>query len=160
MPKLSEEDKFIEKTGIFFENVGISQMSGRILGYLLVSENPVQSLKQITERLGVAKSSISTALKALLTITMVTKIGRPGSREDYYELNPNIFKTAISAKTDAAISFKNLISEAYLLNNTENERKKIMKEMVYFYDFFIEEYPKVFVEWEKERLKLISEGKI
>jgi DNA-binding transcriptional regulator GbsR (MarR family) len=160
MAKLSEEDKFIEKTGIFFEKMGITQMSGRILGYLMVSDNPIQSLKEITERLGVAKSSVSTALKSLQAITMVIKRGRPSSREDYYELNPHLFQTAVAAKSDATLAFKNLIFEAYQLNKVENDRQKLLNEIVYFYDFFLEEYPKIFVKWEEKKLELITEGKI
>ncbi len=160
MQNLTEEDRFIEKAGVFLENLGISQMSGRVLGYLMISENPTQSLTEITERLGVAKSSISNAVKTLLTITMVVKKGKPGSRMDYYELNPDLFRTAISSKTVAITDYKNLVAEAYKLNKEDNDRKKILNEMIYFYDFFIDEYPKLFERWDTHRLKLVKEGKL
>lgn len=164
MTDLSEEDKFIEHAGIFFENYGLPQMSGRILGYLMISDPSLKSLTEITNRMSIAKSSASTAVKTLHAMTMITKRGRPGSREDYYEINKEVFKSAFSTKTDAAVKFQKLIQEAYHLNLTnsssDNERNEALNEMIYFYDFFLEEYPKLFVKWEKHKLKLIAEGKL
>ena len=160
MPNLSDEDKFIEKSGIFFENLGVSQMSGRIIGYLMISDNPLQSLTEITERLGVSKSSVSTAVKGLVNMTMVIKKGRPGSRMDYYELNSALFSSVVKAKSSAVIKFQKIVVEALELNNIENERRELLREMMFFYDFFLEEFPKIFVKWEAHKKKLIEKGEL
>ncbi|MDH5403814.1 MAG: hypothetical protein OEZ01_04075 [Candidatus Heimdallarchaeota archaeon] len=159
MAKLTKEDRFIEKSGIFFESFGYTQMSGRIIGFLMISDNPLQSLKQLTDKLRVAKSTVSTALKPMVNMSLLTKRGIPGSREDYYELNFEML-SIVNKKTEAAVGFQNLIKEAFEHNQKETERSSLLKELIYFYDFFFDEYPKLFDRWEKQKEMLIAEGKL
>ncbi|MCY3414239.1 MAG: hypothetical protein INQ03_21520 [Candidatus Heimdallarchaeota archaeon] len=161
MPDLTDEDQFIERAGIFFESMGLPQMSGRILGFLMIAEESQQSLTQITARLSVAKSTISTSMKNLITMAMVIKKGKPGSREDFYEINANMFNSAITNKVDAVNKFKELMRDALQYTTLfDDDRTRAMGEMVYFYEFFIDEYRKIFDKWEIHKLKLIAEGRI
>ena len=48
---------FVDKIGLFYEGVGIPRISGRIVGLLLILENPI-SPEEMSKILGVSRSSI------------------------------------------------------------------------------------------------------
>jgi DNA-binding IclR family transcriptional regulator len=84
MAKEIEEKHFIEDVGLFFEQMGLSRMAGRILGVLLVSDPPEQSLNDLCDRLGVSKSSVSTTARLLAGEGLVEQVPSRVARRDYF----------------------------------------------------------------------------
>lgn len=76
---------FIEKMGLFMEADGVPRISGRILGFLLLSSGPC-SLDDIAEELQVSKASVSTNARLLEGWGGVERVSRPGDRRDYYQI--------------------------------------------------------------------------
>jgi len=54
-----EETHFIEDIGLYFERLGLPRMAGRILGVLLISDPPAQSITDIGLNLIASTSSNS-----------------------------------------------------------------------------------------------------
>jgi hypothetical protein len=79
-----DEKHFIEDVGLFFEQMGLPRMAGRILGVLLVSDPPEQSLNDLCGRLGVSKSSVSTTARFLAGEGLVEQVPSPVPRRDYF----------------------------------------------------------------------------
>lgn len=80
-----EETHFIEDIGLFFERLGMPRMAGRILGVLLISDPPAQSITEICERLNASKSSISIMARLLLEVGLIEKVPSPIPRRDYFK---------------------------------------------------------------------------
>lgn len=159
MTELSDKEKLVERSGVLLEDFGLSPMAGRVVGYLMISDVPIQSLTDIAENLKSSKSAISSATKLLTQLGFVKKRGRPGDRQDYYEINPSLFETALSFKTEAIEKFQVLIRDALNFNKS-SPRKDILSEMYHMYEFFKGEYRQIFKRWEEHKLKLIAEGKL
>ncbi|AJC70774.1 MarR family transcriptional regulator [Thermococcus guaymasensis DSM 11113] len=68
---------------------GLSELYGYIYGLLFFEDEPM-SLREIAERTGYSLSHVSSALKFLESIGLVTRIKKPGDRKAYYTSTKNI----------------------------------------------------------------------
>jgi DNA-binding transcriptional regulator GbsR (MarR family) len=83
-----EEMHFIEDIGLFFEQMGLPRMAGRILGVLLISDPPAQSITDLAQKLKASKSSISIMARLLVEHGLVERVASPVPRRDYYRFKP------------------------------------------------------------------------
>ena len=83
-----EEMHFIEDIGLFFEQIGMPRMAGRILGVLLISDPPAQSITDLSEKLKASKSSISIMARLLVENGLIERVASPVPRRDYYRFKP------------------------------------------------------------------------
>ena len=73
-----EQRRLVEEFGLLYEQMGGTRMAGRVSGYLLMCDPPVQSLTQIAEALGVSKAAVSGAARVLLQFGVVELVGEIG----------------------------------------------------------------------------------
>ncbi len=83
-----EEIHFIEDIGLYFEQMGLPRMAGRILGALLISDPPSQSITDLGNRLHASKSSISIMARLLVERGLIERVASPMPRRDYYRFKP------------------------------------------------------------------------
>jgi DNA-binding transcriptional regulator GbsR (MarR family) len=83
-----DERHFIEDIGLFFEQMGMPRMAGRILGVLLISDPPGQSITEIGETLKASKSSVSIMARLLVENGLIERVASPIPRRDYYRFKP------------------------------------------------------------------------
>ena len=83
-----EELHFIEDIGLFFEQMGLPRMAGRILGALLISDPAAQSITDLSGKLKASKSSISIMARLLVEHGLVERVASPVPRRDYYRFKP------------------------------------------------------------------------
>lgn len=89
MDLLSEpEMAFIERISLSFEHMGMPRLAGKILGLLLISDPPAQSLVEISRRLKASKSAVSVTMRYLMGLELVEKTPSPLPRQDYYRFKP------------------------------------------------------------------------
>ena len=90
-----EEKHFIEDLGLFFEQLGLPRMAGRVLGALLICDPPAQSLNDLCEALRVSKSAVSTMAHFLVSIGLVEQVPSPVPRRDYFRFKAGGWLTFI-----------------------------------------------------------------
>jgi len=83
-----EEMHFVEDIGLFFEQMGMPRMTGRILGALLISDPPAQSINELSEKLKASKSSISIMARLLVEYGLIERVASPVPRRDFYRFKP------------------------------------------------------------------------
>jgi DNA-binding transcriptional regulator GbsR (MarR family) len=83
-----EEKHFIEDISLYFEQMGLPRMAGRILGVLLVSNPPQQSLNDLCEVLQVSKSAISTTTRLLTEMGLIERVPSSKPREVAFQFKP------------------------------------------------------------------------
>jgi DNA-binding transcriptional regulator GbsR (MarR family) len=83
-----EETHFIEEIGLFFEKLGMPRMAGRILGVLLISDPPAQSITDIGQKLRASKSSISIMARLLAENGLIERVASSVPRRDFYRFKP------------------------------------------------------------------------
>ncbi len=75
---------FIEDIGLYFEQMGMPRMAGRILGALLIADPPAQSITDLAAKLNASKSSISIMARLLIEQGLIERVASPVPRRDYY----------------------------------------------------------------------------
>jgi predicted transcriptional regulator len=75
--------RFVEDVAQLLIPWGVPPVAARLYGYLLLRPSPV-SLDQITEDLGISKSSASVAARLLETYTLARRHSEPGTKRALY----------------------------------------------------------------------------
>jgi DNA-binding transcriptional regulator GbsR (MarR family) len=84
MPNMSNDQRrFIEDVARLLIPSGVPPAAARLYGYLLLCPRPV-SLDQITEALGISKSSASVAARLLESYTLTRRHSEPGTKRALY----------------------------------------------------------------------------
>ena len=83
-----EEKHFVKDISLYFEQMGLPGMAGRILGVLLISDPPQQSLTDLCEILQASKSSVSTNTRLLTEMDLIERVASPMPRQIYFRFKP------------------------------------------------------------------------
>ena len=151
--------QYIEEMGLLLESYGVSRMSGRVLGALLVAEPSEQTAEDLADVLKASRSSISVAIRLLERVGYVDRISKPGERKDYFRNRPNAWSKLTEQQLAVVRQFKEMASRGLELLETEDpEARRGLSEMLEFYEFFEQEHPKILEHW-RERQKRRSDGK-
>lgn len=143
-----EELHFIEDIGLYFEQMGLPRMAGRILGALLISDPPSQSITDLGERLNASKSSISIMARLLMERGLIERVASPVPRRDYYRFKPGgwilymrqwlglmsglhqITERGLALMSDKPEALKGRLLEAHdLFSNIEQEFPSIIQKI-------------------------------
>src|SRR5690349_14179002 len=81
-----DDAAFIERLGLLAEESGMPRMAGRVLGWLLICEEPRQSFGEIVEALGASKGSISAMTRILQQLGLIERVTQGGDRRDFFQL--------------------------------------------------------------------------
>lgn len=103
--------QFTDRMGLVFETEGQPRISGRIFGYLLVSDDP-RSLDHLAAALGVSKASVSTNARMLAEKGVLERVCRPGDRHDYYGVAPDLFSRTMAERLRRWQRFTQAVGEA------------------------------------------------
>lgn len=76
-----EQKHFIEDISLYFEQMGLPRMAGRVLGVLLVSNPPEQSLNDLCAVLQASKSALSTTTRLLIEMDLIERVPSSMPRE-------------------------------------------------------------------------------
>lgn len=81
--------EFIDATGVWIsKSYGMPQMTGRVLGWLLVCDPVEQTAAQLAQALEASKGSISGATGMLVRAGLVDRLHVRGERADRFRLRP------------------------------------------------------------------------
>jgi DNA-binding transcriptional regulator GbsR (MarR family) len=83
-----EVKHFVEDISLFFEQMGLPRMAGRVLGVLLISDPPAQSIDDLCEMLQASKSAVSTTSRLLLQMGLIERVPSPVPRRIYFRFVP------------------------------------------------------------------------
>ncbi|MFC1992539.1 GbsR/MarR family transcriptional regulator [Chloroflexota bacterium] len=150
-----EEQNFVEEVGLVFEQTGLPRMAGRILGWLLISDPPHQSIGELTEALLASKGSISVMLRHLIQIGLVERLSLPGIRHDYFRIRPDAWQNMIRRGLVDEIRMVRQLAENGLevLADRSPMTRKWLEEMQDVYAFLEREFPLLVERWEQQREK-------
>ena len=148
----AEEQNFVEEVGIVFEQTGLPRMSGRILGWLMISDPPHQTTGELAEVLMASKGSISTMTRLLIRIGLIERISLPGQRRDYFRIKPGASHQLLKDSLAQATAFRQLAERGLeLLKDKAFLTRQWLEEMHAMYAFFERELPTLLERWEQER---------
>ena len=78
------ESKFVEEMGQFLGSLGMTPMSGRMWGWLLICEPAEQTAADIAAALHASRGAISGTARILATAGLIRRSTRAGDRREYF----------------------------------------------------------------------------
>ena len=153
-----EEKTFAEEVGVTFEHTGLPRMAGRIVGWLLISDPPHQSIDELAEALMASKGSISSMARFLIQAGLIERYSLPGVRHGYFRLRADACRHMIGHGIEDEVRIFRQLAEHGLEVMTEKRplTRQWLEEMRDIYAFFERELPTLLERWEQER----KEGKL
>lgn len=85
-PPDPDQAAWVEELALALEALHIPRMGGRILGHLLVCDEPHQSLDDLALALRASKASMSTTTRLLTGLGYLEPVAVPGQRRDHYRI--------------------------------------------------------------------------
>jgi DNA-binding transcriptional regulator GbsR (MarR family) len=150
--QLAEQMQFVEEIGLMFELVGLPRMSGRIFGWLLLSNPPQQSHGELAEVLQASKGSISTMTRLLIQIGLIERVSLPGQRRDYFQIKPNAWSQMTKQRMAQIAAFRKLATKGLdLLKDESPHLQQRLQEMHDIHAFLERELPRLDERWEIEQ---------
>jgi DNA-binding transcriptional regulator GbsR (MarR family) len=145
-----EQTHFIEEVGLMFELVGLPRMSGRIFGWLLISDPPQQSHGEFAEVLQASKGSISSMTRLLIQLGLIERISLPGDRRDYFQIKPHAWTQMNKQRIAQITAFRQLADRGLtLLKDSPPCLSSRLQEMRNFHSFWERELPELDRRWEQ-----------
>lgn len=157
--RAEEQRRLVEEFGLLYEQMGITRMAGRVSGYLLMCDPPVQSLTQIAEALGVSKAAVSGAAHALLQLGVVELVGEPGQRGDFYRALPGQMDSML--RLDHVHSLHALLDRglaAVVDKDQTQSNYALMHDLRDFSVFLETEIPGVVDRWRRHQAESAAPG--
>jgi len=146
-----EETHFIEDIGLYFERLGLPRMAGKILGVLLISDPPAQSITEIGEKLNASKSSISTMSRLLLEVGLIEKVPSPVPRRDYFKFKTGGWILYMEQWFDLMSGLHKLTERGLdLLKDKPNELKTRLKEAHNLFSYLETHFPNMLEQIKKD----------
>jgi DNA-binding MarR family transcriptional regulator len=140
----AEEERFIESMGLFFERQGVPRIGGRILGLLMLVEEPL-ALGELAELLRVSPASVSTNIRQLQASGTVEPASIPGDRRHYYVFNSAGWDHRLELANSSMDALGRLCQDALAMPGLSNRHK--LREAVEFCDFYRQELAGAAERW-------------
>jgi len=150
-----EEKHFIEDFGLLFEESGHPRMAGRILGCLLISDQPYLSSTEISEILQASKGSLSTMTRFLLQMGLIERVGLAGHRRDYFQIKSSAWTQLVQHAVYELSALRKMAERGLeLMEGQDSEIKQRLQEARDLFSHMEREYPLLIERWEKEHRRV------
>ncbi len=147
-----EERHFVEDVGLYFEQMGYPRMAGRILGWLLICDPPVQSAGELADVLQASKGSLSTMTRLLIQVGLIERAGLPGQRRDYFRIRPGAWPQLIKVQMQSMTGLHQMVERGLtMLQDRDPALQQRLREAHDLYAFLERELPALLRRWEQER---------
>jgi DNA-binding IclR family transcriptional regulator len=147
----TEEARFVEDCGLFFERLGLPRIGGRILALLMIADEPM-SLEELSTQLKVSKASVSTNTRRFEALGLLDVVTRLGDRRTYFQWSPRAWERRfeLGLKVSAALAhFAD--SGLRCLHPSDHVARARLEEAGEFATYMNEQVQRVRAGWEKRR---------
>ena len=149
-----DQQRFVEEFGLALEQTGLPRMTGRVWGYLLISDPPNQSAESLAKALRASRGSISTTTRSLIQMGLIDKVGLPGERRDYFRVRPGVWVDLLEQRTKIVSDWRKLAERGLSAMNSEDpEAQRRLQEMHDVMAFYERELPALTGRWREEGMK-------
>lgn len=147
-----EEKHFIEDISLYFEHMGLPRMAGRVLGVLLISKPPEQSLNDLSEVLQASKSALSTTTRLLAEMGLIERVSSAKPREVAFQFKPGGWVVFMRMRLRLMASLHQIAERGLeLLKNEPAALREHLQEAHDMFSLIEEELPALLRRIEKER---------
>ncbi len=147
-----EQKHWIEDISLYFEQMGLPRMAGRVLGVLLISEPAEQSMNDLCEKLQASKSSVSTTTRLLTEMGFIERVASPMPRRVYFRFRPGGWLVFIRQRMKLWASLHDIAEQGLvLLRDGDPAVRNRLQEAHDMFSLIEDELPDLLERVEKRR---------
>jgi hypothetical protein len=147
--------RFVDAIGTWAaKTYGLPQMTGRVLGWLLVCDPAEQTAAQLAEALEASKGSISGATNMLVGMKLVERLHVRGERADRFRIRPGAWDDQV--RDQGIGEMRAMLAQGLeALAGETVVRRARLEELDAFYAWWESRMPALYEEWlEYKKTKL------
>jgi DNA-binding transcriptional regulator GbsR (MarR family) len=142
------QQSYVEDMGLFFEQYGSQRTLGKVVGLLLMAEQPL-SQEDLMRLLNLSRTSASMTVRWAEHLGLVEQVSLPGDRKRYYQIRTDIANWLARASMQKIEEFLELLATAEgLADPNARERLARMCELMSFLNKRVEA---AFAEWNERQ---------
>lgn len=142
------QEQYIEEMALLLERMGLTRSSGRIFGYVLMSNNEHPSADDFMNELHMSKGSVSMGLKSLTTMGFLEPVSLKKSRKMHYQLAHQSMVDLMQQRNHMMTAIRDIYMKGYHLRNDQSDTQASwLKETAEFYDWLGVKINELIVEW-------------
>ena len=112
----TELNNWTERVAVFWsEQSGLPPITGRIVGWLMISDTPDQSAGEIATAIGASRASLTTSMRLLMAIGLVRSVTRPRERTIYYRIDDDAWEKMLRRRIASMASFRAITRDGLAL---------------------------------------------
>lgn len=151
---------FIEDCGLYFKEMGLTGMAGRILGVLLIANPPEQSLDNLCDTLNTSKSSVSTTTRLLIEKGLIERVPSPLPRRLYYRFKRGGWLLFMRQRMALWSALHRVAEQGLaLLQDQEPALKARLQEGHDLFSHIEDNFPALLQAWAEEHGHTTNQGK-
>lgn len=145
-----EQQQFIERIGLYFEQYHLSRIGGRLLGLLLLMDRPL-GIGAMADALGVSRASVSTNIRATADFGLTELVSLPGDRRDYYRVGPGAWTQGLEARIAGTLQLRRIAEQGRAAIAPTGATAAHLEELLDFCDFSLEVQHAALARWRERR---------
>ncbi|GAA1752966.1 helix-turn-helix domain-containing protein [Streptomonospora arabica] len=119
---------WVERVATIFSADGIPPIAGRTLGWLMICDPPEQSAGQISTAIGASRASLTTNLRMLTTMELVSRRTRAGERTVYYRVDDDAWYKVVQRQIAGVASYVEVARDGMDLVGPDSPRAARVRE--------------------------------
>lgn len=152
---------FADQVGRHFARQwGVSPITGRVAGWLMVCDPPQQTATEIGAGLRASRSAVGTAIATLETWAIVQRSRAAGERADRISIDPAFGMRQLEAPTEYASLGLLARHGLEMLKDEPAPQRARLVELAAMAEFLVERLPALAAEWEQRRDALRASGEL
>jgi hypothetical protein len=152
---------FADQVGRHFaRQYSVPPMTGRVLGWLLVCDQPQQTIAELAAALQASRSAVSSAVATLEGWSSVRRARAAGERVDRITVDPSFGVQSLEAPAEYAALGALARHGLDVLGDEPPARRARLLELAAFADFLAERMPVLAAEWIAHRDALRASGEL
>lgn len=149
--RLEKLTSFADDVGLYYADLGLPRVWGRVLGWLLVCEPVCQSAEELVMALHVSRGSISMATRSLIRMGHLERQAKRGDRRTYYQVRPGSWTAVFEHQIQNATKLRQLANQGIeLLNDQPATRRERLQELHGFTAFYERECFALIARWHRD----------
>jgi DNA-binding transcriptional ArsR family regulator len=121
--------------GFFTEHYGLPPITGRILGWLLICEEPEQSAGDIAAAIGASRASLTTNMRFLTGSGLVRRVTRRGGNAAYYRIDDDVWDALVRRRIASMMSFSRITADGMRLVGGDGARSGRLRAAHEFFEW-------------------------
>jgi DNA-binding transcriptional regulator GbsR (MarR family) len=119
--------QWVERIAMHLAVDGMPPIAGRILGWLMICDPAEQSAEDIAEAIGASRASLTTNLRILAVMGLVSRQPRPGSRTVFYAVDDTAWEGVVRRQVASLRTFDAIVDEGLELVGRGTARSQRMR---------------------------------